>query len=332
MIKFSICICAYNSEKYISEALNSAIKQNYNNYEIIIVDDGSTDNTKQIIEYYRKKCGRIRYIYQQNTGLFHARITAFEHATGDFVICLDADDKLQHYALQEINNIIEKYNADIVIYRLNHFKNNKTYEVKQPYKEFENISKRKDFINKYIFTNELNSMCIKAIKKNLINTDAIKKFPRINIAEDWIHSYYPIQNAQSIYYFPKTLYNCRMSSNSMTSNYDYTGYDSFTKIFELQLDMLPNYRWINRNDVEIQYLNRIAKCIAYSHGQVKDKQKYINYVETIENNGDLKELYDKHKLGMKHFYRYVFDLMYRGKYDTLFTIKNISSDVRKFRK
>ncbi len=87
--KISVIIPVYNGQSYLSEAVSSVLNQSFTPYEIIIVDDGSIDNTKQICEDLNKK---IKYIYQENAGAAAARNNGINHATGNYLAFLDADD------------------------------------------------------------------------------------------------------------------------------------------------------------------------------------------------------------------------------------------------
>ncbi|MFM6456289.1 MAG: glycosyltransferase family 2 protein, partial [Planktothrix sp.] len=91
----SVIIPVYNGERYISQAIDSVLSQTDSNYEIIIVDDGSTDNTHQIIQHYIEKCqdlDLIRYIFQSNQGVAAARNQGIQIAKGEFIALLDQDD------------------------------------------------------------------------------------------------------------------------------------------------------------------------------------------------------------------------------------------------
>ncbi|MDJ0555185.1 MAG: glycosyltransferase [Microcoleaceae cyanobacterium MO_207.B10] len=87
--RVSVIIATYNNAHYILEAIASVLNQTYTSYEIIVIDDGSTDNTRQVLEPYLDK---IRYVYQENQGVSHARNLGLEMARGEFIAFLDADD------------------------------------------------------------------------------------------------------------------------------------------------------------------------------------------------------------------------------------------------
>ncbi len=108
----SIVIPTYNREKYIKDALITAMGQTHKNLEIIVVDDGSTDNTREIVEELVRKDSRIQYIYQENRGADSARNTGIKKASGRFIKLLDSDDLLFSFAIErELNFLME--NSDI---------------------------------------------------------------------------------------------------------------------------------------------------------------------------------------------------------------------------
>jgi len=104
-LKISIIITNYNYEKYIAEAIESAINQDYKNKEIIVVDDGSTDNSRDIIERYRNK---IKIIYQKNQGHILATNVGFKESTGDIITFLDADDYLFENMSKEVIKLLDE--------------------------------------------------------------------------------------------------------------------------------------------------------------------------------------------------------------------------------
>lgn len=94
MTKVSVIIPSYNSGHYLKEALDSALAQTFMDYEVVVVNDGSTDSTEAVIRDYEQRYPeKIRYIYQNNKGLAAARNTAIQHVTGEYLALLDADDR-----------------------------------------------------------------------------------------------------------------------------------------------------------------------------------------------------------------------------------------------
>lgn len=93
-MKVSVIVPSYNYGHFISETLDSVLKQTHKNWECIIIDDGSTDNTREIVQKYVKRDCRFKYIYQKNKGLAGARNTGILNASGEYIQLLDADDLL----------------------------------------------------------------------------------------------------------------------------------------------------------------------------------------------------------------------------------------------
>ena len=102
----SIIVPAYNKQDSISETLQSIFAQSYNNFEIIVVDDGSTDSTKELIETYNED---ITYIYQENQGQGAARNQGIKVAQGDYIVFLDADDYWELEFLQTCYDFLESH-------------------------------------------------------------------------------------------------------------------------------------------------------------------------------------------------------------------------------
>ncbi|MFA5038112.1 MAG: glycosyltransferase [Candidatus Omnitrophota bacterium] len=106
----SVIIPTYNCEKFLPDALDSVLKQTFQDFEIIVVDDGSTDNTRGLIKSYMDKHpGKINYVYQENMGLACARNTAIRHSKGEYIAILDADDMFMPNRLEEEIAVFEKY-------------------------------------------------------------------------------------------------------------------------------------------------------------------------------------------------------------------------------
>lgn len=114
--KLSVIVPIYNVEKYIRKAIESVVKQTYKNLEIILVDDGSTDNSGLICDEYAEKDERIRVIHKENGGIVSARKTGIDIATGDYAVNVDPDDWIECDAYDNVMKIVDKYHPDIVVF------------------------------------------------------------------------------------------------------------------------------------------------------------------------------------------------------------------------
>ncbi|MGI9461020.1 MAG: glycosyltransferase family 2 protein [Alphaproteobacteria bacterium] len=104
----SVVLTTYNYDEFISESIDSILAQTYKNFELLIIDDGSTDNSKNIIKTYAKKDKRIKYHYQKNQGQSMARNKVLRYANGKYIIWQDADDIADKTRLAMLANYLEK--------------------------------------------------------------------------------------------------------------------------------------------------------------------------------------------------------------------------------
>ncbi len=137
--KISVVVPLYNTDKYIERCLDSIINQTYRNLEIIVVNDASTDNSRNIVNEYIKKDSRISLIdHECNKGLYHARITGVENSHGDYIGFVDSDDYISCDFFREMIFEAEKSNSDIVVGKIVH-------EDENGYRYIHNIYDNYDF-------------------------------------------------------------------------------------------------------------------------------------------------------------------------------------------
>ncbi len=115
MVAISIVIPVYNIEKYLKECLDSILNQTFKDFEVICVDDGSKDNSLNILNEYAKKDLRFKIISQENAGAGVARNNGLSKAQGEFIIFLDSDDYFEPTMLEEMYNKSQEFNADLVV-------------------------------------------------------------------------------------------------------------------------------------------------------------------------------------------------------------------------
>ena len=119
--KVTIVMPVYNAEKYLGQALDSILHQTYKNLEIVCVDDGSTDSSLRILEAYKNKDSRIQILTQKNQYAGVARNNGMDHATGDYIMFLDADDVFAKTMVAYLVRMAKKFEPDIIVYGYNRF-------------------------------------------------------------------------------------------------------------------------------------------------------------------------------------------------------------------
>lgn len=117
-MKFSIVIPVYNVEKYLDKCLNSICKQTYKDFEVIIVNDGSPDNSQAIIDKYVKKDSRFQAYQKENGGLSDARNYGIERCKGDYLLFVDSDDYIEKDLLKELSTVLKKEKYDVIKFKL----------------------------------------------------------------------------------------------------------------------------------------------------------------------------------------------------------------------
>lgn len=230
-MKISIIIPVYNVSKYINKCLDSIINQTYTNLEILIIDDGSTDNSLDICNSYAKKDHRIKVIHQKNSGVSKARNIGLSFITGDYVMFIDADDWLELDAcFLLIKEIISK-KKDIIIYNfykeyLNNTIKNDNYNEKIKTKN--DIYKLQATIlssSMNLFDTSIKGMGFtwnKIIKVEFIRKNNIKFLleRKKAVFEDVLFYYQLLENTNKVGFYNKYLYHYRILNTSATRGYN----------------------------------------------------------------------------------------------------------------
>lgn len=178
-MKVSMIVAAYNAEKYIEETLETLVKQTLDEYEILVVNDGSTDGTLEILRTYEERYPHLRVIDKENGGPSSARNAGLDEATGEYVFFFDADDLLEPDALEALYERAVKKKADIVIARYDIFNQYQSI----PVNGINNLVVQ-DKIERYepmiLWTF---SLCNKLFKRSLIENNQLR-LPPISYSED----------------------------------------------------------------------------------------------------------------------------------------------------
>ncbi|WP_300363919.1 glycosyltransferase family 2 protein [Fusobacterium sp.] len=239
-IKVSIIVPIYNVEKYLRKCLESIRKQTYKNIEIILINDGSTDNSENICKTYLDD-KRFKLINQENKGLSEARNTGIKNFKGDYLLFVDSDDWLEENCIESCIKEIRKNNSDIVLFPYVKEKGTiqekvKLFETDRIFykQDIENIVLRRLFglvgeeLKNPLKLENLNTAWGKLYKREVIKDKFIDT--KIIGTEDCIFNIYTIKNCKKISYIEKTYYHYRK-----------TNFSSLTRLYKSDLF----FKWSN---------------------------------------------------------------------------------------
>ncbi len=261
-MRFSILVPVYNVEEYLGTCIESVLNQDFDDYELILVDDGSTDNSGKICdEYCAKHSDVITVIHKPNEGLLMARRTGIRASSGDFLIFLDSDDYLFEGALSTIHETIEKHNCDMVLY--NYYKEQTSSVIHLIPGVEEQVFSGADKMELYrkILTGAyMNAMWIRAVKHNAVDVEKdYSDYSRITIGEDVLQCLPLYTNAEKIVYIDKSLVFYRRNKNGMTVRWKADYFYSF----QMYQRVVQQYMKAWRIDAEVQkeYFCQTVKTI-----------------------------------------------------------------------
>ncbi|MGD8777575.1 MAG: glycosyltransferase [Ignavibacteria bacterium] len=293
----SICIPTYNRSKFILETLKSALDQKYDNFEVVVVDDGSTDNTKEIIKSINDP--KLRFIEKEHTNAPDTRNRCIAEAKGDYILWLDSDDEFYPDILNEYVAVLNKYKDVQIVYC-----NLKTVDVNE---KLLRVFKYPDYYNKlydaytFLFTGQPIPNAGTLLKKSIyseignFNTD----FKRAHDFEFYSRLF--SLKKYNLKHVNKFLYKYKIHEDNITFNTSGqldTSYE--VKIFESIFsksnyrDFFPNLNWQNdpQNSSAIAYLNIGIKF--YQLKGFRLSEKYFEKFLLIDNsNNNFVELFNK---------------------------------------
>lgn len=287
-MKFSVIIPVYNAEKYIEECVNSVLHQSYKDFEIVLVNDGSTDKSGSICDCLQKQHESIRVIHQENKGQLLSRCAGAENAQGDYCIYVDADDIIYENCLEILSKAIDRFsNPDIIGYKLEKISSSGDKICRVIPLECNIIYKdesKKYVYEKLITTVSLNSMCNKCIKRECL-VDCEEKFleyKSLRCAEDRLQVLECITCAQTIVFIDESLYCYRLFDGSVTRNFE------VSQVEKLNMKLLYNAEKIYLKDWGFDLSS--YKNILENRWLNETIYTFSNFYENAKNNADRKAI------------------------------------------
>lgn len=185
--KISILTAVYNSADYLSRCVESVLSQDFSDWEMILVDDGSPDNSGLICDGFAQKDHRIKVVHKENGGLPSARLAGFEHSRGEYLVFLDADDWLQEGALTILyNSIISNGGYDVVRGCNRRVYENDDYTIERGRFHKGEIIGKDSYLSKVIVA-ELSTYLWGAIyRRELFSKQIFMSVLPLSVGEDWV--------------------------------------------------------------------------------------------------------------------------------------------------
>jgi len=302
--KVSIIIPVYNSEKYIIKCLDSLFEQTNYNFEVIIIDDGSTDDSNSIIKSYIEEKNpkfKLQFIEQSNNGVSASRNKGLLLSKGEYILFLDSDDFLVNDAIERINEILlARMNSEVLLFNYNKLIDGKKGSQSSSDDEKIFFEMNKKEVLKKINDSEINFWIGSTIfnKKKLLENKIFFLEDKF-YGEDLELMFKYMFLCKKIIYSNIELSNYNVRENSLTTNYNMNQIDSV----KLLLDLYENYNHLNNKEFnKLFYQNTISNNLIYNIQNLKPIYGFFNLVNLLIKDKEIKKyvtklnIYNKTKL------------------------------------
>lgn len=259
----SIIVPIYNVELYLQQCVDSILRQTFEDFELILVNDGSTDNSPNICDDYATRDARIIVVHKENGGLVSARKAGLSIAKGKYIGYVDSDDWIEADMYQALCDAAQAFNVDIVICDI--IENYLDYEVRSTQIVKPGLY-RKDRMIKEVYPMMLYagryyqfglfpSVSNKIFKKSLLEKFQFRVDDQIRMGEDVACTYPSLLNAKSIYLLDKQyLYHYRKNPSSMTASYDQKFFEKILVLYKHLRGLSPAPYFANQLQYYLTYL------------------------------------------------------------------------------
>ncbi len=260
---FSIIVPVYNAEKWLEDTVGSVISQSNSDWELLLVEDGSTDNSKDVAAQFAANDPRIKAIFKDNSGVSAARNRGLQEARGEYIIFLDADDMLAENALCTYSDIIAQH-PELEVIKASHYVKNfdKFFETRLTQKRIG--CEDKMFDGAQLLENVAWYHCViyaYCFKSSFLKANSLQFIEGASYLEDGAFIVSALRNAKHCYYSPKCTYVYRYqeSGTSLSNNISHKKTEGFCKVLaSFKADMAAS-----NSDTFTYYINKMLSMHGY---------------------------------------------------------------------
>lgn len=327
-INISILVPVYNVETYLPRCIESVLSQDFTNYELILVDDGSTDKSGKICEKYAFKYPQnIKLIHQRNSGSDAARLTGFQKASGKYVMFLDSDDYLLPNALTILYSKIEE-GYDIVKGINRRVYSDGSYTIERHRIFNEEVIGNENYLSKVINAELAPYLWGGLYRKNVIQEDDFKQILSFTVGEDWLLNIAIARRVNKMICIDKEVY-CYFINNNSIMQSKVCSYEYGERMKTVVESLTYNYGeeikfWVKLNQVKGMISNFFIPELKPNS---KNYSKLISYLKDKRVNSYVKKYIDR-KFIFCIQYKYLF-FLYSFTYRILFKALKLSFKKRK---
>jgi glycosyltransferase involved in cell wall biosynthesis len=248
----SVIVPVYNCEEYLGKCMDSILKQTYEDLQVVVIDDGSTDSSQEIAERFWKLDKRVRLIHQENRGVSVARNRGLENSTGEYVLFVDADDYIDNMMVEFLVKAAEEYDAQIASCGLfieeSSFDHPRKTFVSMAFDDVETTILSNEDVRR-VFSEKLATTVFHSVFAKLYRRDYIKQTnaffdPTMSLGEDYLFNLSLFRNIDKYVYIGTPLYhyNRGYSNSTLSGKYRADMFEIELKLFNATTSQLNSWK------------------------------------------------------------------------------------------
>lgn len=285
--KVTIIIPVFNAESFIDNCISNVLNQTYKNYEVVIVDDGSVDNTKDIILKKEKANKAIKCINNLRKGVSSARNCGIDNSNGEYIVFLDVDDYISPFYLETLVTMLEVNKSDCAavsyatdINKISNELNNEIDILDVSNKKYELLVNSKYSVGGYVWN--------KIYKKSVIDKYNIRFDEDISVGEDLLFNFNYFEKAKSVSFKKICLYHYVLNINSAVNNLKnekwFDAIEVYSKLLKMNLsDEINNYYRFLYSQVIMEAIYRLKYCVNAPYSKEELNKLKLQYVKLSRN-------------------------------------------------